>query len=483
MYCLSKKTMEPLKDLKSVCIEKIVDTYNIDIKFSNLYHLNNAITAIQNLKPSLAIQRFYKGFKENDSDFGKLLWFFYYFIWNSSIKRSLITDYQETLLTNWLRKNCNYLGTMSFIGLKYTNGNLCFGLAFKYNKGPSFKEHQLKYQMINYQAKLPEEIKNSNHKLVRLTVVKSNFFNYISRKYPVFFDMDKGVLFDFYKTLKFLGHPAFICKAKTYYYFMLQLLERIAENCYFFKYKNMPSSTENHLSIVKTVSDTNNKKCKSNFGRLYKTLESLSSLKEIELSLFRISNKQKKPIIKSLNKNLINLKIVFFQPINFLLYIGKRFESLQGLEVAFLGKIRSQRHSKSFDKLNKKNMLVFQNLKYFKLNCNGIEEPCPFMLNTILTILGGCQKALTSFKLKFYTFPDLKEIVNFLCSKNMSLKFIKFNMVDYLSDADILKIVKLESCDYVKIKIESCGRITENGITASLAYISQNNLNKEIVYM
>ena len=472
---------KPVKDLKSFCIEKIVDTYNINIKFSNLYHVNNAITAIQNLTPSLAKLNFYKGFKENESDFGKLLWFFYHFIWNCSIKRSLITEPQETLLTNWLGKSYNILGAINFIGLKYTNGNLCFWLAFGFdNSGPNFKEHELSHHMINYQVKLPEEIKDSCHKLVRLTVFKSCY--HIWRRFPIFFDVDKVVLFDFYKTLEFLGHPAFICKARTYYYFIIEFVKEIAENCDFYNYKNIPDSTESTLSIIKTVSDTNHKKCKSNFKRLCKTLENLILLDGIELNLVEISDKLKKSIIKSLNKNLINFKIFFRQPINFLLYIGKRFENLQRLEVAFLGRTSSEKHSKSFDKLNKKKLLVFQNLKYFKLYCNWWEyEPCPFMLNTILTILEGCQKTLTSLELEFYPFSDIKEIVKFICSKNIPLKYIKFKSVYYLTDGDVLKIVKLDNLDDVIVKIINCKSITPNEQLALLAYVSQHNLKKKII--
>ena len=471
---------KPVKDLKSICIENIVNTYNIDIDFSNLYHVNNAI---QNLKPSLAVQNFNKGFKENESDFGKLLWFFYNFIWNSNRKRSLITDYRETLLTNWLRKNCSYLGAISFIGLNYTNGNLYLWLAYEYDKnGRNCIEYQLSHQMINYQVKLPEEIKDNRHKLVRLTVINSCLIFHTWSRFPVFFDTDKGVLLGFNKTLNFLGHPAFICKTKTYYDFIIHFLMGIDKNCNFYKYIDMPDNDENHLSIVKTVS-SNNKECENNCRQLCKILEHSNFLEEIELNLLHISGKLIKSIIKSLNKNLINFKIFFRQPINFLLYIGKRFESLQRLEVAFLGRTSCHyKRSKKYDKLNKKKMFVFKNLKYFKLYRNWlVYDTDPFMLDTILKILKGCQKTLTSFELEFYTLPDIKEIVNFICSKNMPLKHIKFKFVYYLTHADVLKIVKLKKYDGVVIILEDCGRITVNEYEALLKYVSQNNLKKKII--
>ena len=472
-----------VKNLKCLCIEKIVNTYNINIDFCNLFHVNNVITSVQNLIPSLTVQHFYKDLKENESDFGKLLWFFHSFIWNSKTNKSLITDYKKTLLINWLRFNCNYLGEISFVGLKFININLYFGLAFRYNEGENFKVHQSNCQMMNYQAELPKEIKDNHHKIVRLTVVKKCYIGFILRTFPVLFDLDKGVLFDFHKTLELIGHPAFICKSKTYYFFMLKLLERVAKNCHFYKYKHMSTSTENPLSIIKTVGYTSNKKCKRSFKRLCEALENLNFVESVELNLLEIPDKLKKPIVKSLNPNLINLKLMFFHPINFLLYVGRRFENLQTLEVAFVGMLFSSRkYSKSFNNLNEKNLLIFQNLKCLTFHCNWIRKPRPFLLNTILTILNGCQKTLTKFKLEMYTFADVKEIVNFICSKNMPLKCIKFGYIDYLTDEHVSQIVKLECCDDVKIKIVYCGSVTRNGITASLEYISRNNLRKQIVY-
>ena len=472
-----------VKNLKSLCLDKIVNAYNIDIKFCNLHEVNSTITAVQNLIPSLTVQNFYKDLEEKESDFGKLLWFFHSFVWNYETNKSLITDYKETLLTNWLRHNCDYLGEISFVGLTFTNLNLYFGLAYRYNGGANFKVHESSQKLINYQDELPKEIKDNHHEIVRLTVVKEWYIGFILRNFPVFFDLDKGKLFDFDKTLKLFGHPAFICKAKTYYSFMLQLLEKVAKNCNFYNYKHMPSSTENHLSIVKTVGYKYNKKCKRNFKRFCEALESLNSVESVELNLLEIPDKLKKPIVKSLNPNLINLKLMFFNPINFLLYVGKRFENLQTLEVAFVGQFFSSReYSKTFNNLNEKNLLIFQNLKCFTFHCNWSVRPRPFLLNTILTILNGCQKTLKKFKLEMYTYADVNEIVNFICSKNIPLTYIKFGYIDHLTDEHVLQIVKLECCDEVKIKIKYCGTVTRNGIAASLEYISQNNMRKQIEY-
>ena len=87
--------------------------------------------------------------------------------------------------------------------------------------------------MINYKHNIPVGIEKVCHRLVRITVVSCQFIGYILRYFPIFIDIDKGILFNFKKTLKLLGHPGLICKAKTYYYFLLILLDKVAKNCYF----------------------------------------------------------------------------------------------------------------------------------------------------------------------------------------------------------------------------------------------------------
>ena len=247
-------------NLKCVCIRKIVDTYNIDINFASVYQLNEIVDVFQKIQPSLSKQIFYKPFKEKDSAFGKFLWFFYSFIWTESIKTYLITDCKETILTNWVRKNCKKLGEIKFIGCEYTNGNLYFGLAFEYHKGTKSKRNGLSHQMINYQTKIPREIRKNRHRLVRsvrLTVISEDFIAYIFKSFPVFFDINKGVLFDFYKTLELTGFPGFICKDKIYYYFVRELLYNVAgesHNSIFYKFIDMPICVENALSILKVIS-------------------------------------------------------------------------------------------------------------------------------------------------------------------------------------------------------------------------------------
>ena len=70
---------KPVKDLKCLCIETIVDAYKIDIDYRSLFHVNNTILAFQKLKPSFS--KWFIDFNEKDT-FGKFLWFVYHFVWN-----------------------------------------------------------------------------------------------------------------------------------------------------------------------------------------------------------------------------------------------------------------------------------------------------------------------------------------------------------------------------------------------------------------
>ena len=253
----------------------------------------------------------------------------------------------------------------------------------------------------------------------------------------------------------------------------------------------MPVSHECSLSMLRFVDesshDLNNKthrtKIKRTSLRLHKYLKTLTHLEEAELNLFGAPNKQKKSIIKNLNKNLKSLKLTFLNPISFLLYIGKTFKQLQTLHVGFFGKEFNVDQSKYFSKLNEMNITVFRNLKRFKFFCDDMCKPCPLILNTILTILNGCHKTLTHFELEFYNFADVNEIVDIICSKNMPLRCISFKFLRVLSDASVMKLARLNNNNELQIQMKECGgRLTRNGIKAALTYIEQNRLNKEIVW-
>ena len=177
-----------------------------------------------------------------------------------------------------------------------------------------------------------------------------------------------------------------------------------------------------------------------------------------------------------------SIEIVFFQPISFLLYIGKRFRNLETLKVGFLGKDIGNKDSKYFDGLHKMNLTMFRKLTCFKLHCNWIYPPYPLNLNTMLTILNGCQNTLTKFELECYRFSDVKKIIDFICSKNMPLKYISFKLVHFINNKDLMKLVKLKCCGERLIIIKRCWPVTRLGIVAALVYINQNNLKIRIKY-
>ena len=486
---------ESVKNLKCLCLEKIVDYYKIDIEFSTLHYLNNVINIFQKVNYFPSVQQFYEGFKTKDSDFERFLCFFCYYVWNPGVRNSLMTNANETVLASWLEKNSEFLSEISFIGCKYKKGNLCFGLVNiqGYNV---FKQCKVNRKIIKFESNQPKETYDSCHKLLKLTVLHKDYIKGLSRWSIhgnkgcnfVFFDIERGTLFHFSKLLKYCGYPAFICKAKTYKCFKMQLFKKVTNHCKFYKHEETSSCTGKHF--VKFLSKNNNYKCRKSFKRLTEVLARHTNLEEVELNLIEISDKQKLEIIHSLNNNLKHFKVLFCQPFNFIVYIGKRFKNLQTLDVAYLCKDPTiSKDSKYFDKLNRSNVVVFSELKCLKLHFTwrfdrkGFFDKAPSIplrLNTIFTILKGCQKSLTCFELHSYYYNDVKRIIDAIFSQNVVLERITFDFVYQLGDEDILNIVKFENCDNLKIKLVNCWKVTEEGISAALAYIELKNSNKTI---
>ena len=165
-----------------------------------------------------------------------------------------------------------------------------------------------------------------------------------------------------------------------------------------------------------------------------------------------------------------------------MLYIGKKFENLQKLDVGFFGNEINVEELKFFTTLNYMNMALFRNLKIFKFYCDEIYKPSPYILYALLTVLKGSQQTLTYFELEFYRFSDVNQIVNMICSKNMPLKCVSFKVVRFLSDADIMQIAKMNNSNELQIKIFMCGRLTPKGVKDVLSYIERNKLNKQLLY-
>ena len=207
-------------------------------------------------------------------------------------------------------------------------------------------------------------------------------------------------------------------------------------------------------------------------------------MEEAELNFLFVSNHKKMSIINNLSQNLVSLKITFAEPISILLHIGSRFKNLQHLSVVYLskGNWNIVETDINFSRFNEMDLRGFGNLKTFKLCYNWVYTPDPLLLSTILTILKGCQKTLTSFTLEFYKFANIEKILDFICSKRFPLKVLSFKCVKLLSDTDIMRIVKVYKSNELFIQILCCLKVTTQGYNAAMKYINENNLNIKILF-
>ena len=210
----------------------------------------------------------------------------------------------------------------------------------------------------------------------------------------------------------------------------------------------------------------------------YKSLKHLNLLEEAEISLLDVPDEQKMLIIKNLNKNLKSLIIVFYQPVNFLLYIGKKMKNLEVLNVEILYKESIVYQKGCFHELEHLNLVVFKKLKHFRFASHWTKR----LKSTILTILEGSRYTLTSFELVCYFKSDIDEIVDFICSKNVSLEFLHFNTTMFLTDSDLMKTVKLHNNPKLVIKVSGwCKKLTREGVNKVKSFIKQNKLKKTLV--
>ena len=246
-----------------------------------------------------------------------------------------------------------------------------------------YKIVKLDHQKFDYNPTMLKENEENCNKLLKLTVMSCDLLD-LCQSYdivPTFFDLDKGIAFNFKQTLKMLGFPGFKCRAKLHDQVLGNLFDRIAIWYeYYDRRVSGPKNQEDSLSIIKLVRKTyktfqfitSKEKCKRNSQNLYETLKLLTVLEKAELNFLGISNKKKMLIINNLNVHLLSFKFVFFQPISFLLYVGRRFRSLQNLDVAYLGNKFTRGYtyveeSKYFDELNGMNLIVFKELKSFSI--------------------------------------------------------------------------------------------------------------------
>ena len=338
-----------------------------------------------------------------------------------------------------------------------------------------------------------ENIKKNN-KSLKLTVSAHNdlICHYRGNRVPEFFDLDKGVMFSFVQAQKTLGHPAFYIEAYAHDHLLSELLIRKAAFYQMYEYKPcLPTEQKDFTSIMRFIE----KPCKTlrfkifkdkskiGYQNLNKVLKNLCSLEEVELNFIDVPDLQKESIVDSLNENLRSLSLVFFQPISFLLHIGRRFKDLQSLNVCYLDegcKNLAVERTNYFDGLNKLNLSVFRSLKEFSFFCNFLSEPIPFLMSTILTILKGCKETLSKFILKWYTYADYIEIIDFICLNKLPLKKLVFKHVNCLTRADIIRIVNLDSCPDLILEIEECGKICRTDKDAILTHVAHNGSHKTV---
>ena len=473
-----------VKTLESLCKKKLLDVYEFEIDFLLSDDFNYVVEAFQNIGPT-----FTKVFGVKHDKFEKFLWFLHNFVWKND-EKFYIKDPTLSLSYNWayrkLRCMSYTISKTNFIGCSYVRGKLCLVLG----EESTFKQVEVSPKMFNYEYKFPLETKKSHHKYINLTVINQYWMYELERVNSLLlFDLERGTVFDLYKTIELLGYPAFKCTPEIYTYLIGAI-----RFCFISKmnYFQCPDDSPCFIRIIRKSSNSlkyvNRTKIKRSSSNLDKLLKSYCFLEEIQLNLLDVPSKEKVSIINSLNKKLKSLKLIFFQPISFLLYIGTKFKNLETLEVVYASKKINLSYCHKFikkctyfDKLQNKNLVAFKKLKRLKLDLITYEEDCnPLLLKTVLSILECCHTTLGRFQFENYCFEDVEQIIGYICSKNMPLKYISFREIKCLTDKDVMKIVNLNSCNGCYIEIYNCFRITPPGIKAVLSFIEENNLNIEI---
>ena len=161
------------------------------------------------------------------------------------------------------------------------------------------------------------------------------------------------------------------------------------------------------------------------------------------------------------------------------------------MEVRFLSnivygfKIFNLEQSTHFDNLNYTNFSAFENLKCFRFFSSFAGTPVPFLIDTVLNVLKGSQKTLASFELAHYCFADVNVIIDYICSKNIPLKVIKFHCVDHLTYSDVLRIAKTNKnrTNKLLIRVTECMEISFHHIELVRDCIEKNNLNCKVEFL
>ena len=512
----NNKKLKTVKSLTYLCKRKLLDAYYIEENFLWLSYFNWVVNAFQNMEKTLSKQVFVKKFGNENNNFDKFIWFVHKFIWNKNVCFR-IKNYNLSISKNWAL-TCTNMSEINFVGCSYLDGKINFVLDETHYRSPSFKEIKINPKRFHYQPEFSFETRRC-HRQICLTVIGQKWLYRLERTNfrPRFFEINSGIVFDFRTTIKNLGYPAFEINASTYKYLMTLIRSDLIMNFEFKDFK-CPTNTPCYLRVTSqydnSLKNADKKMIKKSTSNLDKYLDSYSLLEEVQLNLFDVPCERKVSIIDNLNENLKILKLVFFQPISFLLYVGKRLKNLETLDVGYgsekflLGSVCPIEHcvkkSTFFDKLNNESLVAFKQLKCFKICiCNYDHDFNPLLLKTIFTVLECCQTSLTSFYLLNYEFDDVNQIVDFICSRNMPLKVLSFKAVHFLTEKHIMKIAKLiksselalkfdstedgvvkfakviKSTQLV-IKIKKCYQIKPQDLENVLNYIKENNLSIEV---
>ena len=325
-----------MKTLKRCCIEKVVDAFGIETDISTTDQLDYLISTFQKLRPYLSVTLFKKLLKNKNATFQSFIWFLHNFVWNSNEVYFTMTDYNASIMTNWMKEKC--FSEVSFIGYDYFGTKMM--LSFKHNQGPNLIEAEVAKinQMFKRQPKLQPvktELNNCPRSL-RLTIFNCYFLFVLDEILPLFFDLDDATFFHYPKMMKVLGFPGFECGKEMYKMFNLLYVTPFIPVR---NYIDLGNSKDDTVYIVRAVEKTSeNQKSKVAHTNLAKTkasskmfsnsLKSYPYLRSAEINLMDVPDEQKKAVIKSLNDNLLQLKLTFFQPINFFVVRWEKVETL-----------------------------------------------------------------------------------------------------------------------------------------------------------
>ena len=215
-----------VKNLKSLCIKKLIDIYNIEEKCLSKSNFDYVVDSFQKLEPALSEQIFSKLYGSEDNKFDKFLWFLLQFVWDSKVLNFYLKDCNSSISKNWA--SMETMSEISFIGWNYSGGNIYLALQSSYYFPLKFKESEFNRRLFNYQPEIPAKTEVNHHKLLRLTVLNQIWLYKIEYIFPVLFDLDKGTVYNLCKAVEVLGFPGIKCDAKTYKCLVRNILNTFA---------------------------------------------------------------------------------------------------------------------------------------------------------------------------------------------------------------------------------------------------------------